>query len=49
MAERRAVDAEREVEDLKMAEYMVGKVGQEFDAMIVSITNFGMFVQVAGG
>lgn len=46
MAERRAVDAEREVEDLKMAEYMVGKVGQEFEAMIVSITNFGMFVQV---
>lgn len=46
LAERRAVEAEREVEDLKMAEYMVDKVGQEFDAMIVSITNFGMFVQV---
>src|SRR5690625_2684456 len=45
-AERRAVDAEREVEDLKMAEYMMDKVGQEFDAIIVSITNFGMFVQV---
>ena len=46
MAERRAVDAEREVEDLKMAEYMVDKVGMEFEAIIVSITNFGMFVQV---
>ena len=46
MAERRAIDAEREVEDLKMAEYMVDKVGQEFDALITSITNFGMFVQV---
>ena len=46
MAERRAIDAEREVEDLKMAEFMVDKVGQEFDGMIVSITNFGMFVQV---
>lgn len=45
-SERRAIDAEREVEDLKMAEYMIDKVGQEFDAMIVSITNFGMFVQV---
>lgn len=45
-AERRAIDAEREVEDLKMAEYMLDKVGQEFDAKIVSITNFGMFVQV---
>ena len=45
-AERRAIDAEREVEDLKMAEYMLDKVGQEFDGKIVSITNFGMFVQV---
>ena len=48
MAERRAVDAEREVEDLKMAEFMVDKVGQKFDALITSITNFGMFVQVEG-
>lgn len=46
LAERRAIDAEREVEDLKMAEYMVDKVGQEFEALITSITNFGMFVQV---
>ena len=45
-AERRAISAEREVEDLKMAEYMLDKVGQEFNAKIVSITNFGMFVQV---
>src|SRR5699024_3000690 len=35
-----------EVEDLKMAEYMVDKVGLEFEAIIMSITNFGMFVQV---
>lgn len=47
-AERRAVDAEREVEDLKMAEYMIDKVGMEFEAQITSITNFGMFVQVEG-
>ncbi|MDN6195677.1 MAG: ribonuclease R, partial [Atopostipes suicloacalis] len=46
VAERRAIDAEREVEDLKMAEYMQDKVGQKFEAMITSITNFGMFVQV---
>ncbi len=45
-AERRAIDAEREVEDLKMAEFMLDKVGMEFDALITSITNFGMFVQV---
>ena len=48
MAERRAVDAEREVEDLKMAEFMVDKVGTKYDALITSITNFGMFVQVEG-
>lgn len=47
-AERRAIDAEREVEDLKMAEYMLDKVGQEFDGLITSVTNFGMFVQVEG-
>lgn len=47
-AERRAVDAEREVEDLKMAEYMIDKIGMEFEAQITSITNFGMFVQVEG-
>ena len=46
LAERRAIDAEREVEDLKMAEYMLDKVGMEFDGLITSITNFGMFVQV---
>ena len=45
-AERRAVDAEREVEDLKMAEFMFDKVGTEFEGKITSITNFGMFVQV---
>lgn len=46
IAERRAIDAEREVEDLKMAEYMADKVGQKFEGLITSITNFGMFVQV---
>lgn len=46
MAERRAVDAEREVEDYKMAEFMLDKVGLEFEGIITSITNFGMFVQV---
>lgn len=48
LAERRAIAAEREVEDLKMAEYMLDKVGMEFDGIVVSITNFGMFVQVEG-
>ncbi|KGX92873.1 ribonuclease R [Pontibacillus halophilus JSM 076056 = DSM 19796] len=44
--ERRAVDAERETDDLKKAEYMQDKVGEEFDGVISSITNFGLFVEL---
>ncbi|MRG84713.1 ribonuclease R [Salinibacillus xinjiangensis] len=44
--ERRAVDAERETDDLKKAEYMQGKIGEEFDGVISSVTNFGMFVEL---
>lgn len=44
--ERRAVDAERETDALKKAEYMVDKVGEEFDGMISSITSFGIFIQL---
>lgn len=44
--ERRAVDAERETDDLKKAEYMLDKVGEKFDAIISSVTKFGMFVEL---
>ena len=44
--ERRAVEAERETEELKKAEFMEDKIGQEFDGIISSITNFGMFVEL---
>lgn len=44
--ERRAVDAERATDALKKAEFMVDKVGQEFDGMISSITSFGIFIQL---
>ena len=44
--ERRAVDAERETDDLKKAEYMLDKIGEEFDGIIGSVTNFGMFVEL---
>ncbi|KAF2423923.1 ribonuclease R [Bacillus subtilis] len=44
--ERRAVDAERETDNLKKAEYMLDKIGEEFDGMISSVTNFGMFVEL---
>ncbi len=45
--ERRAVDAERETDDLKKAEYMEDKIGEEYDGIISSVTNFGMFVELA--
>lgn len=44
--ERNAVDAERGTNDLKKAEYMMDKIGEEFDGVISSVTNFGMFVEL---
>ncbi|OAA90869.1 ribonuclease R [Clostridium coskatii] len=44
--ERVAQDAEREVDDLKKAEYMSKRIGEEFDGIISSVTNFGMFVEL---
>ncbi|MEW9502090.1 ribonuclease R [Jeotgalibacillus marinus] len=44
--ERRAVDAERETDELKKAEYMLDKIGEEYDGVISSVTNFGMFVEL---
>ncbi len=44
--ERRAVEAEREVDELKKAEYMLDKIGEEYEGIISSVTNFGMFVEL---
>ncbi|WP_438351939.1 ribonuclease R [Paenibacillus sp. FA6] len=44
--ERVAVEAERDTDDLKKAEYMLDKVGEEFDGMISSVTSFGMFIEL---
>ena len=44
--ERASINCEREVEDMKMAEYMEDHIGEEFDGMISSIVNFGMFVEL---
>ena len=44
--ERASVDCEREVEDMKSAEYMEGHIGEEFEGMISSVTSFGMFVEL---
>lgn len=45
-AERQAIEAEREVEKLKKAEYMSQYIGEEFDGIISGVTNFGFYVQL---
>ncbi len=44
--ERLAQEAEREVDDLKKAEYMSTRIGEKFNGIISSVTNFGMFVEI---
>ena len=44
--ERDAIECEREVEDMKMAEYMEDHIGEEFTGMISGVQSFGMFVQL---
>lgn len=44
--ERAAVDAERDVEAMKKAEFFEDKVGMVFEGIVTSVTNFGMFVEL---
>lgn len=44
--EQASVDAEREVDDMKMAEYMENHIGEEFDGVISGVENFGFFVEL---
>ncbi|MGN1299047.1 MAG: ribonuclease R [Candidatus Scatovivens sp.] len=44
--EKIATKAERDGEDIKKAEFMQDKIGNEYDAIISSITNFGMFAEL---
>lgn len=44
--ERAAVETEREVDDLKKAEYMLDKIGETFTGIIGSVTSFGLFVEL---
>lgn len=46
IAERKAVEAEREVEKLKKAEYMTYHIGEIHDGVISGITHFGIYVQL---
>jgi len=44
--ERRAMIAEREVDDMKKAEYMERHVGEAFEGVISILMRFGMFVEL---
>ena len=45
-AERRAADAERELIEWKKVSFMAQHVGDEFDALIISLIKFGFFVEL---
>ncbi len=45
-AERRAQDAERELINLKKVAFMAQHLGDEFDALLISLTKHGFFVEL---
>ena len=44
--ERKATDAERDVDDLYMTMYMSERIGEEYDAVISGVTSFGLFAEL---
>lgn len=44
--ERIAIEAERETDDLKKAEFMMDRIGEEFEGLISGVTAFGIFVEL---
>ena len=44
--EKIATKVEREAEDLKKAEFMESRIGEEYEGIVSSITSFGMFVEL---
>ena len=44
--ERDSVECEREVDDMKKAEYMEKHIGETYSGMISSIMSFGMFIEL---
>ncbi len=45
-AERRADEATREALDWLKCEFMQDKIGEEFDGIVIGVTDFGLFVQL---
>jgi ribonuclease R len=46
--ERKAVEAERESIKYKQAEYLLDKIGQEFDGLISGVSKWGIYVEIVG-
>jgi ribonuclease R len=46
-SERRAADAERELVEWKKVKFMAERVGDDFEALIISATKYGLFVELA--
>jgi ribonuclease R len=44
--ERRAEEAEREVEKLKKVEYMMEHIGETFEGVISGVTSWGMYIEL---
>ena len=46
LTERRAAEAERQLIEWKKIKFMEDKVGDEFPALVVSVTKYGLFVEI---
>ena len=44
--ERDSIDCEREVTDMKKAEYMMQHIGEKYTGIVSSVMSFGMFVEL---
>ncbi len=49
LAEVRAMEAQRDAEDMKKAEFMKGKIGKTYDVIITSVTSFAIFAETDFG
>ncbi len=45
-SERRADEAERELMEWKKVKFMSDRVGEDFDGLIISVTKYGLFVEL---
>ncbi len=44
--ERKAMEAEREISDLKKAQFMRDKIGLDYKGLVSGVTSFGLFVEL---